>query len=660
MKGERKLLLETSSLHPSSQSRLDRAAAVNARVVKVAHLLASLALIALLANVAISIIGRVLFGASVPATMELVSNWWMVLIFYFGLAATHRRGEQIRITALVDLVSRRSARFVGVIVALYGISAFGCLAWYSIEAASQSISISEKTFGVYPVPLWPIKAIIPVGFLLLVVQNLFDLALVVRRPDGSDGHAHPLATVFLASCLMLAAGGVVAATTLTLSKLVIGLLCLMSMLATMFLGVPVGLAMVVSGAIGVGAIAGPIAAESTLTRAPFGAAASWSLSVLPMFMLMGLIMWRTGITNKVFDIFQKVLGTLPGGLAVTTNFAGAALASASGSSAAISYALGRIAIPEMLKRGYLPSLATGVVVMAGVIGNMIPPSIVLIVYAGVAQTAVGPQLLAAVIPGTIMAVAFGVLIIIRCAINPDIAPPYDGPRYRLLEKMAMLRHVWGIPLIVLMVLGSMYGGYATATEAGALGCLAAILVGYVEIRARGGFLRGLMLAVEDAVTSFAGIMLLFVGVDALTRMITLSGLAFEVSAWVGGLGLGPRELLLLLMVVYLVLGTFMDTMAIILLTVPIFASTLDAAGIDLIWFGVFITIMAELAVVTPPLGILVFIVHRLSQDPLVNQGVPVSLSAVFKGCGWFVVVSLICVLLFILFPQIVLFLPGRV
>jgi C4-dicarboxylate transporter, DctM subunit len=646
----------------SRSPRFSRAAALNDRLVATAHAIASVALLALLANVALSVLGRLLIGASVPATIELVSNWWMVLIFYFGLAATHRRNQQIRITALIDMAGPPTARLATALVALYGIVAFGILGWYSIEAAQRSISISEQTFGVYPIPVWPVKAVIPVGFGLLVLQNLLDLATAARaRPAVAEGAKTlpALAAVLLVLCLIVAAGSLLMAVALPLPRLTVGILCMVAMLATMFLGVPVGLAMVISGAIGVAAIAGPVAAASTLTRAPFHAAASWSLSVLPMFILMGLILWRTGITERVFEVFQRILGTLPGGLAVTTNFAGAALASASGSTAAISYALGRIAIPEMLKRGYQPSLATGVVCMAGIIGNLIPPSIVLIVYAGVAQTPVGPQLLASLVPGLIISFAYGLLILIRCKLDPRLAPPYEGPRVPPLEKILLLRHVWGIPLIVVLVLGSLYGGIATATEAGALGCLAAILVGYVETRRRGGLLRDLRLAFGEAVSSFAGIMLLFVGVDALNRMITLSGLAVAVSEWVAGLGLGPRELLFFLILVYLVLGTFMDTMAIILLTVPLFAATLSAAGIDMIWFGVFITIMAELAVVTPPLGILAFIVHRLAQDPAVNCGIPVSLTSVFRGCGWFVIVTLFCVVVFILFPELVLALPGR-
>ncbi len=624
--------------------------------------IASMALLVMLLHVAIAVIGRNVLSLEPSGMIEMVSNWWMITIFFLGLASSYVRGDQIRISALVDGAGPRSKAIGNRAIAVLSASALVVLTYYSGRAGLASMLIQERTFGVVALPVWPFKLLIPIGFLLSLGCVLRDLIFGTwdgPMPADNAKTNHAVFNILLLAVWAAALVVGVVMLTFSLSNLAIGILGIVLMLALMMMGVPVAISMIAAGLLGILKIAGLGAFEATIMRAPFGAAASWSLSVLPMFILMGLIMWRSGFTARVFDIFQRLFGFLPGGLAVTTNFAGAALASASGSSAAISYALGRIAIPEMLKRGYQPSLATGVVVMAGVIGNLIPPSIVLIVYAGVAQTPIGPQLLAAVIPGIMISCSYGALIIIRCKLNPALAPRGEVVPTSWGTKLRLVSQLWGLPLIIALVLGSIYSGWATATEAGALGALGAAFVGYLEVRNRIAFGLGVKEALMEAVSSFSAIMFLFIGVAVLTRMIALSGVALFISEGVIGMNLPPLQLIFLLMVVYLILGTFLDTMAIILLTVPLFTATLAAAQIDMLWFGVFVTIMAELAVVTPPLGVLAFIVYRMAQKPEVNMGKTISLTDVFIGCSWFLGATLLCIVALIMFPGLALWLPGK-
>lgn len=443
-----------------------------------------------------------------------------------------------------------------------------------------------------------------------------------------------------------------------ISSIAVGWLAIFLMLTIMMMGVPVAIAMLIVGFLGIGVVSGPRALVQTVTDAPFSAAASWSLSVLPMFILMGLVLGQSGITRHIFRAAQSWLHFVPGNLAVATNFSGAMLAGASGSGTAICYALGRVAIPEMLRANYKPSLATATVVSGGILGNLIPPSILLVIYAGVAGTPVGPQLLATVIPGILIALGYGVMIMIRVKLSPDLAPKAEVADEPWRFKFGLLKNVWPVPVIIVMVMGVIYTGAGTATEAGALGALAAVIVAFFMMRRTGGFPTTMLAAARGTASSFGAIMLLLVGVAIFTRMVTSTGLAQDVTRLIGNLGLGRVGLLFLLIGVYLVLGMFMDTVAMVLLTVPILAPTLLAADVDMIWFGIFIAIMAELGAASPPVGVLVFVVHRLAQDRDVNLGQRIPLPTVFSGAIWFIGVSLIFVVLLIFVPGLALWLPG--
>ncbi|ASR35517.1 C4-dicarboxylate ABC transporter permease [Prauserella marina] len=428
----------------------------------------------------------------------------------------------------------------------------------------------------------------------------------------------------------------------------------------LILGIHVGIAMMSAGALGMWNLAGADAVAVTFEDVAFSESASWSLSVVPLFVLMGVAMGRFNLTGKLFSAAEHWFGRVPGGLAVSTNLAGAGLAAASGSSIAISYALGRTTIPEMLRAGYKPSLATGVVAASGSLGMLIPPSVVLVIYSSVTQTPVGPQLLAALVPGILMAVGYTVMIMIRCALDPSLGPRSER-EFGWRERFASLRNVVPVVLILLVIIGGMYSGLFTPTEAGAFGALAAIVLGWLfggNRKAR-HFATTMLVSFRETASGVASIFLLLMGVHVLTRAVTLSGIADALTEGIVSLGLSRIGFLLLLVVAFLILGMFMDGLAIIFLTVPILMPVLESFDIDLMWFGVFIVILVELAMITPPIGVLSYIVHRISQNPDVNLGTEVRLSDVFKGIVWFVAVGAILLLALIFFPDLALWLPGN-
>ncbi|WP_180900730.1 TRAP transporter large permease [Martelella soudanensis] len=468
--------------------------------------------------------------------------------------------------------------------------------------------------------------------------------------------------VFFAIGLAVAIAAAGAMLFLDPSNHAVGVLVIVLSIVLLLMGVPVGIAMLGASLLGLWSMSGMRVVASTLRNVAFDSSASWSYSVIPMFVLMGMILWRSGLTANAFESARRWLGWLPGGLAVATNFAGAALAASSGSTIGITHAVGRVSIPEMLKSGYDPKIAVGSVAAAGTLGQIIPPSLLLVIYAGAAQVPVGQQLLAGVVPGLMLTLAFAFLIIGQATIWPSLAPRIDMSTVTWRMRIESLLGSLPIILVVLIVIGGLFSGVFTATESGVFGMLAALLFGVIHQLRQGLGWRAIALSLKESLAgtlvSSASIFLLILGVSVLTRATALSQVPNALASAMVDLGLSREGLLLILILVYLVLGMFMDTLAMMLLTIPVLLGPLGALGVDPLWFGVFLVIMAEVGLLTPPLGILSFIVHRIASDPEANLGRPVPLTSVFLGVAPFTVAALCVVLILILAPDVVTWLPG--
>lgn len=445
-----------------------------------------------------------------------------------------------------------------------------------------------------------------------------------------------------------------------LGRQTIGLFALTLSVCLMMSGVHIVVAMALPSLFGLWAIGGTRTLSFVLESLPQGTAANWSLSVIPMFILMGLMLSNAGIARVMFDAAKQWVGALPGGLGVATIFAGAGMSAASGSTLGVAYATSRIGIPEMLRAGYAPSMATGTVAMAGVLKMLIPPSITVVIYAGIAQTAVGPQLLAGLVPGLILAVLFAMLIVMRAKATPALAPAVDTSAHTWSTRMVALGRAWPVFLLILIIVGGMYSGLTTATESGGIAVLSTILVSAWLGRRDGmrAFLKHFAEAVLHTVAAVAAIMFLLISVKLLTLLISLSGVVQGISRFIVDLGLTKTVFLLILVVMYVVLGMLMDELAMMLLTVPILLPVLHQFDVDLIWFGVFLILLAEVGMVVPPVGFLSFIVHGIAQRPEVNLGHRISLIDVFRGVFWFVVVTIGLIVLLIFVPDLALWLPN--
>lgn len=454
------------------------------------------------------------------------------------------------------------------------------------------------------------------------------------------------------------------------SSLMIGFFVIFLMMCLMLLKIPIAIAMTVASFPGLYLLASQRALEGSLQEIAFSSFASWSLSVVPMFVLMGIVLGKSGLMSGAYDMARKWIGWMPGGLAISTNLAGAGMAATSGSTIGNAYAIGRVAIPELIRSGYRPSLALGSVAMAGTLGQVIPPSVLLVIYAGVAETPVGPQLLAGVVPGLCLAALFTVVILGWAIFSPKSAP--RGGSYALSARLASLVNLIPMLIIVTVVIGGIYFGVFTATEAGACGAAVTVLLGLAAlivksrraptlgepVKTRRVVRKFLSTSLVEATSAVAAVFLLLIGVNMLTRVMTLSGLAEWVADGVVGMHLTKVTFLLILIPVYLILGFFLDTLGMMLLTIPVFMGPLVALDVDLIWFGIFLIVLAEIDLVVPPLGILNFVVLSLGQASTKGMGIKLGIVDVFKGVTPFIAACVVFLVALIAWPELALWLPD--
>ncbi len=432
-----------------------------------------------------------------------------------------------------------------------------------------------------------------------------------------------------------------------LSSLAIGYLGLALLVLLMALRIPVGIAIGMVSIGGIAMLRGPGAAVAALAGLPFEFAAHWTLSAVPMFLLMGSVAFHSGMTSELFNAARLWLGSLPGGLAVATNFASAGFATVSGSSLATSAAMGRIAIPEMLRARYDPGLAAGVVAASGTLGSMIPPSILFIVYGVFTEQPIGKLLIAGILPGLLTAFVYASMIVGRCKLNPQLAPvPVDRASWG--ERIAILAKVWPVPVLVLGVIGSLYGGIATTTEAAAIGAFLTCVIAAARMRLTLPVLKS---SVIEALAGTASIFFVAIGAILLTRFLALSGVPVHLAALMGDWVSDPLLVVLGASLIYLFLGMFLDPIGLMLVTLPVLMPMFRALDLDLIWIGVLVIKYLEIGLLTPPVGLSAYVVSSV-----VGKQIP--LATIFKGLIWFLAAEVVIVTLLIAYPQISLFLPS--
>lgn len=431
-----------------------------------------------------------------------------------------------------------------------------------------------------------------------------------------------------------------------MSDVQIGLSGLAVLFVLIALRLPVGLALIGVSFGGLWYMMGWGIAWGSLGLIPYQFSANWVLSSVPMFLLLGYVCYHAQLTQGLFRAARLWLTRIPGGLAVASIFGTTGFAAVCGSSVACSAAMGRVAVPEMIEHRYQPGLATSTVAIAGTVGALLPPSIIMILYGIIAQESITKLFLGGIAAGLITVLGYIIVVVTRVKLNPALAPATDEHIDRA-EKWKALWEVWPVVAIMVGIFGGLFAGLFTPTEAGAVGAALACAVALCKRTLTWGRFRD---AILETLLTTGTLLIIAMGASLLTRFLSLSGAGDFLSSLVIDAGASTFAVLMIIVLIYLLLGMFLEPIGAMLLTLPIVLPIIDSAGLSLIWFGVVLTKLLEIGMVTPPIGMNIFVIKSVVGD-LVNTG------AIFKGVLWFLVMDMVVLVALMAFPDIILFLP---
>ena len=426
---------------------------------------------------------------------------------------------------------------------------------------------------------------------------------------------------------------------------VAGVIGMAALLVLLFLRMPIGIAMALVGAVGVAVLNSPDAALRILGSFPYSHAAVQAFAVIPLFVLMGNFATVSGMGRDLYAAAYSWIGPQRGGLASATILACAGFAALSGSSVASAATMGRVALPEMRRYDYDPRLATGAVAAGGTLGILIPPSTVLVVYALLTEQSIGRLFIAGFLPGILLTTLFVLTVVLVCAVRPGFGPP--GRRLPLRERWSALGGAGAFLVVVGMTIGGIYAGVFTVNEAAAVGALLTMMHAIMRRRLT---LSALTDALLQTVRTTAMVFLILIGAHIFSPFLALSRIPVDLASALTALALPSLAVLGVLLVTYAILGMFLEGFAMMVLTVPIVFPIVTALDIHPIWFGIFMVIVLEMGLISPPVGINVFVVKGVAED--------VPMGKVFAGIMPFWFAMVLCVALLIAFPQIALLLPN--
>jgi len=414
----------------------------------------------------------------------------------------------------------------------------------------------------------------------------------------------------------------------------------------LFLGMPIAFVMMFVGFLGISYLASPSAALPVVAKTLYETAAHYPYTIIPLFILMGGFAGNAGITRELYGTFDKWFRKLPGGLGIATIAACAFFAALSGSSVAAAAAMGTVAIPEMRRFNYAPKLAVGVVAAGGTLSFLIPPSLGFVVYGMLTEQSIGKLLISGIFPGVLLSLAFIVIIVVAVKMDPSLAPATPG-EVSFKEKLLAFSGVWETLLVFFIVMGGIYGGFINPTEAGAIGATALFVIALLKGKLT---FRNLSASLLEAVRISVLVLFLVAGANVFSYFLALSTIPTAVSSWMAGLQVSRYVILSIIIIIYLILGCFLDAISMMVLTMPVIFPVIKALGFDPIWFGVICVIMMEAGLITPPVGLNVYTLAGVVKD--------VPMQTIFRGAVPFLIAMVAVVIVITFFPKICLFLPS--
>ena len=424
-----------------------------------------------------------------------------------------------------------------------------------------------------------------------------------------------------------------------------GIVGIVLLLVLFILRMPVAFAMAFVGFVGFAYLGGLHCALSLLAQDIFDTLTSYPLSVIPMFILMGAFAFAAGISQRLYTTCYTWVGQLRGGLTVATVIACSGFAAICGSTAATAATMGKIALPEMKRYGYNDELATGTIASAGTLGILIPPSTVLIVYGILTEESIGKLFVAGIIPGAILTVFFVATVAFLCWHNPKLGPP--GPATTWKQKIHSLGGIIEAIVLFVLTIGGIFLGWFSPTQAGAVGAFGALLIGVFRGHLK---LKTTIDALKDGLRTACMVLLIITGATVFGHFLAISNIPFSLADWVGNLPIPRIAIMGVMILIYFAGGFFMDSMALIVVTIPIFFPLVLKLGFDPIWFGVIVVLVGEMGVITPPVGVNVFVISGIATE--------IPLQKIFKGIIPFLGALIVLTILLVLFPDIAIFLPN--
>lgn len=424
----------------------------------------------------------------------------------------------------------------------------------------------------------------------------------------------------------------------------IGIIGIVALVVLLFSGLPVAFAMILVGAAGYAYVVSTSAALNMAVVDFFTTFSSYSFTALIMFVLMGTFMFYSGTSSRLYSTAYKLFGKMPGGLGIATIAASTIFAAVSGSCNTSAAAMGKVAMPEMKKYSYDDKLAAGVVAAGGALGPLIPPSVVFIIYGVLTSESIGTLFIAGIVPGLIFAVIFAIMVFVMCKRNPALGPAGEATSWK--EKLKSLTGTIEVLVLFALVLGGLFAGIFTPTEGGAIGAAGALIIALIR---RNMSWQNFLNSLKDTIPLSCMIFVVLAGATIFGHFLAITQIPLALADWVGGLEL-PRYIIIgIIILVYFIGGCFVDGIALIMLTLPIFFPVVTALGYDPIWFGVIIVLVSDMGLMTPPVGVVAYVISGVSG---------LSLNTVFRGISPFLGALILGTILFIAFPEIITFLPN--
>ena len=601
-------------------------------------------LLAIMFLLVAEVILRRFFNRPFTGTFELV-QFMLVTIVYLGTAYTATKKGHIAVDMVVSKLSLKAQTVIDTVTLFMSFGLIALMTWRNIFRARDLWLQNESSF-LLSVPFFPFYYLVAFGCgvlsLVLLVQFLESLSKTRKTLSNKE-----MVSFYAISVVVLIIPVAYAVHWINWegSPLIIGFVGIVVLLVLLAARMPIAFALGLVGFAGYSVIVNPGAGLMQLETVPYGVGSDYILSVVPLFLLMGQFAFHSGLSQDLYDTSYKWLGQYPGGLAMATVGGCAAFAAVSGSSVATAATMGSVALPGMKKYDYSPKLALGSIAAGGTIGILIPPSIVFILYGILTEQSIGELFLAGFIPGALTVLLYLLTIAIQVRINPKLGPP--GPRTNFKEKLLSLRHTWGMIILFFLVMGGIYLGFFTPTEAGAVGSFGAFLLALLRKRLN---LKIIYECLLETGRTTAMLIFIFVGAMIFNYFMAVTNLPMDLTQMIADQGFNRYVILAAILFVYLLLGCIMDPGSMIILTIPIVFPLVQSLGFDPIWFGVVIVIVAEIGAITPPVGLNVFVVKGVAPD--------VPITDIFKGILPFWCADMVRLFLIVMIPQIALFLPG--